>query len=242
MAVKSDHSCSRETERREKRRGKIQSYFIEQVTERIGKRYGISRERVASRFIEEGFLEWMADESAKIIDRADREKFPSVQAKCNGPVRDAVQTLAFCIDYMAIRPPDPIPPMLSPKQQEQRLEYQRKKLDAFNQLTPEEQAAVLAKREHRNRPDGLLKRIVTQYAAEEGREREEVFAELRGKGVTDLILAGLKTRREMIGYQIGDSLGGPMVRDGVRAIRVFLRCHTAEAIDAWRDATVAGRG
>ena len=42
------------------------------------------------------------------------------------------------IDAMAIRPPAPIPPMLTPKQQEARLEYRRKKIDAFNALPPEE--------------------------------------------------------------------------------------------------------
>ena len=231
----------RRAARRERMSGKMQRYYIEQVTNRIAKKYGISRERVASRFIEEGFLEWMAEESAKIIEDPARMKFPGVEARCHGPVDDAVKALSFCIDCMAIRPPDPIPPLLTPKQQELRLEYQRKKLDAFNKLSPEEQAKVIAKREHRarNTPEGLLKRIVTAYAAEEGRDREEVFAELRDRGIVDLVISGLKMRR--MKRPIGAVVGKALVKHGVRAVRIFIRCNTGEVIDSWRDANVAGR-
>ena len=224
----------------DKMRARAQKYYIEHVTERVAKRYGISRERVAARFIEEGFLEWMADESERIWNDPTRAKFTGVSAKCNAHVDEAVKILTFCIDAMAIRPPDPVKPLLTPKQQEQRLEYRRKKIDAFNKLPPEEQERVLAKKAHRerNRPERIVERIVHLYALGEGRPQEvdAVYAELQSAGVVDLLVNGLKTRREASSATAtSDQTASMYERIGPKVIRLLLRCRTGEAIEA-RDA------
>ena len=222
----------------DKQRAKTQKHYIEKVTERVAKRYGISRDRVAARFIEEGFIDWMAEESEKIWDDPKLAKFPGVDAKCQGPIGEAVKILTFCIDAMAIRPPAPVPPMLTPKQQEQRLEYRRKKLDAFNKLPPEEQEKILAKKRHRerNHPEQIARRIIAAYAAEEGRTVEDVLVEVQQCGIFDLLLNGLKTRREAAsGTTTTDETSKMYERIGPKAIRLLKRCRTGEAIEA-RDA------
>lgn len=219
-------------------KARTQKYYVEHVTERVAKHYGISRDRVAARLIEEGFMEWMAEESEKVWNDPSRGKFPGVAARCHGPVDEAAKVLTFCIDAMAIRPPDPVPPMLTPKQQEARLEYQRKKLDAFNKLPKEEQERILARKKHRerNRPERIAKRILAAYAQEEGRPVEDVLIELQGVGIFDLIVNGIRTRKEAAkATQIVDAQAKFYERIGPKAIRLLKRCRTGEAVEA-RDA------
>jgi len=178
----------------------------------------------------------MAERSEKIWEDPALARFPGVEAKCQGPIGEAVKILTFCIDAMAIRPPDPIPPMLTPKQQEARLEYQRKKIDEFNKLTPEEQAAVLAKREHRNRnkPEGIVKGMVAAYAKEEGKPSDAAHAELVADGIVDLLLNALKTRKDASSNgQFVDEQRVMYERIGPAAIRLLKRCRTGEAVAAW---------
>ena len=128
--------------------------------------------------------------------------------------------------------------MLTPKQQEQRLEYRRKKIDAFNKLPPEEQERILAKKEHRerNRPERIAKRILAAYAQDEGRPVEDVLAELQGGGIFDLIVNGIRTRKEASkATQIVDAQAKFYERIGPKAIRLLKRCRTGEAVEA-RDA------
>ena len=222
----------------ERQRVKTQKHYIEKVTERIAKRYGISRERVAARLIEEGFIDWMAEESGKIWDDPALARFPGVDAKCQGPIGEAVKVITFCIDAMAIRPPVPVPPMLTPKQQEQRLEYQRKKLDAFNALPPEEQERILAAKRHRerNRPERIVERIIAAYAAEEGCTTEDALVEIQSCGIFDLLVNGIKTRKDAAkSSHILDVQAKFYERIGPKAIRLLKRCRTGEAIEA-RDA------
>ncbi len=222
----------------EKMKARTQKFYIEHVTERVAKRYGISRERVAARLIEEGFMEWMAEESEKVWNDPSRAKFDGVDGKCHGPVDEAVKILCFAIDAMAIRPPAPVPPMLTPKQQEQRLEYQRKKIDAFNALPPEEQERILKRKEHRerNRPERIVRRIIAAYAAEEGRAAEDALVEIQGCGVFDLVVNGIKTRKEAAkATQINDAQAKFYERIGPKVIRLLKRCRTGEAVEA-RDA------
>lgn len=222
----------------DKMRAKTQKYYIEHVTERVAKHYGISRDRVAARFIEEGFLEWMADESERIWNDPSRAQFKSVQGRCHGPVDEAAKILIFAIDAMAIRPPAPVPPMLTPKQQEARLEYRRKKIDAFNALPPEEQERILAKKRHRerNRPERIVERIIAAYAADEGRTAEDALMEIQGCGIFDLLVNGIKTRKDAAkATQIVDAQAKFYERIGPKVIRLLKRCRTGEAIEA-RDA------
>ena len=228
----------------EKMRSKTQRYFIEHVTERVAKRYGISRERVASRLIEEGFMDWMVEESRKIWDDPERAKFLAVSSKCKAAVDESAKILSFAIDCLAVRPPDPIPPMLTPKQQEARLEYRRKKLDAFNKLTKEEQEKVLAKKaqRERNQPQNVLKRIVAAYAFGEGRPADEVQAELQAAGVHDLIVNGLKTRREVNSLaNFCDEQSAMYERIGPKVIRLFLMCRSGEAATARDEVMMVAR-
>jgi len=226
----------RKEEHVEAMRSRVQKHYIEKVTERIAGHYGISRERVASRLIEEGFMDWMVERSEKIWEDPSLARFPGVEAKCQGPIGEAVKILTFCIDAMAIRPPDPLPPLLTPRQQEARLEYQRKKLDAFNKLTTEEQEKALARREHRNRnkPEGIVKRIVGIYALGEGRTADEVHAELVAEGVVDLLVNALKTRRDASKTgKFFDEQSKMYERIGPEAIRLLRQCRTGEAVAAW---------
>ena len=48
---------------------------IEHVIERVARHYGISRDRVAARLIEECFMEWMVEESEKIWNDPSQAKF-----------------------------------------------------------------------------------------------------------------------------------------------------------------------
>ena len=61
----------------------------------------------------------------------------------------------------------------------QRLEYRRKKIDAFNALPPEEHECIIAAKRHweRNRPERIVERIVADYA-EDGRTAEGVLVDI----------------------------------------------------------------
>ena len=144
---------------------------------------------------------------------------------------------------MAIRPPAPIPPMLTPKQQEARLEYRRKKIDAFNAQPPEEQERILAKKRHRerNRPERIVERIITAYAADEGRTAEDALMEIQGCGIFDLLVNGIKTRKDAAkATQIVDAQAKFYERIGPKVIRLLKRCRTGEASEA-RDAEKLSR-
>ena len=227
----------RSQERREKRLGKIKAKFVEQVTEGVARHYGINRERVARRFIEEGFMDWIIEEAEKTAnDRHREETFPGLDALCKGPASEACKVIAFCIDSMAIRPPEPPPPMVDLKRQKQREEYQRKKIDAFNALPPEEQEKILAKRNHRqrNRPERVARRIVEAYAASEGRagEVDAIVEELTLNGVFGLILNGLKTRKDTInGSHFMDAQAAMLVHIGAKAVGLLKAYRLGEACD-----------
>lgn len=230
----------RAKERREKRAGKIKARFIEQVTEGVARHYGISRERVARRFIEEGFMDWIIEEAEKVANDKHREEtFPGFTALCQGPATEACKVIAFCIDSMAIRPPEPPPPMPDIRRQKAREEYRRKKIDEFNALPPEEQAAIIAKREHRqrNRPERVARRIVEAYAAEEGRtgDVDVLVEELTANGVFGLLLNALKTRSDMnSASHFSDAQAAMLVRLGAKAIRLLKAYRMGESWDIWQ--------
>lgn len=227
----------RAQERREKRLGKIRAKFVEQVTEGVARHYGINRERVARRFIEEGFMDWIIEEAEKVANDKHREEtFPGFDALCKGPATEACKVIQFCIDSMAIRPPEPIPAMPDIRRQKAREEYQKKKLDKFYALPIEEQEKILAKRAHRqrNRPERVARRIVEAYAAAEGRmaEVDAIVEELTANGVFELILNGLKTRKDMIsGSHFMDSQAEMLVRIGAKAVGLLKAYRLGEACD-----------
>lgn len=228
----------REEQKLEKRRSEVEKLFVEAVANRVAKAYGVSRERVMRRFIEEGFVDWIAEEAYRVSHDEERMKKPGYEAICKGPAAEAAKVLGFCIDAMAIRPPDPPPVMLTPKQQEAKLERQRQKEDEFNKLSKEDQEKELAKREHRRRgtPEGLLKRIVIQLSLEDNRieERDAIMAELTASGVTDLILNAIRTRRDRTTHGFCDFQQEAIVRLGCKAVRIFTKYKTAEAVEAWQ--------
>ena len=218
-------------------RARTQKYYIEHVTTRVAKRYGISRERVAARLVEEGFFDWMVEESDKIWNDPTRAHLPGVDAKSHAAVDEGTKIICFAIDSMAIRPPAPVPPLLTDKQKELRLEYRRKKLDAFNALPKEEQERILAKKAHRerNRPENIAKRIIAAYAQQEGQETDAAHAELVSLGIFDLILNGLKTRKDAgASTCLHDEQAKFYERIGPKVIRLLKRCRSGEAVDARR--------
>lgn len=232
----------RAEEKLERRRRNVEKFFIEAVANRVAKFYGVSRERVMRRFIEEGFVDYLAEEASRVSHDKERMKIPSYEAICKGPAAEVAKVMGFCVDSMAIRPPDPTPPILSPKQQEARMEYQRQKIDAFNKLPKEEQEKIIAKREHRlrGRPERLLQRIIAQIAIEDNRfgETDLITAELTAAGVTDLVLNAIRTRRDRCVAGFCDEQQEAIIRLGVKAVRVLLKCKTAEAVESWQNPEV----
>lgn len=225
----------REEEKREKFRRKIRQRFVEDVTTRVATFYGVSRETVMARFLEVGYVDWIS-EQADAVAATYKPGEKGMDAMCKGPAWEATKVLKFCIDAMAIRPPDPPPTILDARRQKARLEYQRQKEDAFNKLPPEEQAKVLAKREKRQRgtPQGLLKRIVARLAEEEKREDvDALMAELTSEGVTDLILNSIRTQNERRKGRAQGESQDAIVRVGAQAVRVFRLCKTGALVESW---------
>lgn len=239
VIAEGEAACARyrEEAKREKVRGAIRAKFVEMVTVKIATFYGISQERVMSRFIEAGFVDWLA-ELADGVAATYKPCTKGFEAMCKGPAGEATKVLKFCIDSMAIRPPDPPPTILDLKRQKAKIEYQRQKEDAFNKLSPEEQAKVLAKREKRQRgtPQGLLKRIVEAIAAEDGHaDKDALMASLTAEGVTDLVLNAIRTQRERHKTRLQGEGQRALVRVGAKAVRVLRRCKTGELVAGWNE-------
>ena len=224
----------REEEKREKFRRKVRQHFVEAVTTRVATFYGVSRETVMARFIEVGYVDWIS-ERADEVAATYKPNGKGVDAMCKGPAGEATKVLKFCIDAMAIRPPDPPPVILDTKRQKAKIEYQRKKEDAFNALPPEEQQKVLAKREKRQRgtPQGLLKRIVARLVEEGGGDADAIMAELTAEGVTDLILNAIRTQEERRGGRAQGEGQEAIVRVGAKAVKVFRQCKTGALVESW---------
>ena len=225
----------RKEEKREKFRRKVRQHFVEDVTTRVATFYGVSREVVMSRFIEVGYLDWIGEQADRVA-ATYKPGEKGMDAMCKGPAWEATKVLKFCIDAMAIRPPDPPPVILDPKRQKAKIEYQRQKEDAFNALPPEEQAKILAKREKRQRgtPQGLLKRIVARLAEDEKRtDTDAIMAELTAEGITDLILNAIRTQNERRKGRAQGEGQEAIVRIGAQAVRVFRQCKTGALVESW---------
>ena len=227
----------RREERLEKRRRGLRERFAEMVTVNVARYYGISQQLVTRRFIEAGYVEWIETLADKVANNF--KEGVGYDYNCKGPACEAAKVLEFCIDAMAIRPPDPPPVVLSDKQREAKLEYARKKKDAFDKLPPEEQAKVLAREARRaaGSPQGMMKRIVEGYAAAQGRtDLDAVMAELTGEGVTDLVLNAIRTRgvRRTSGKITPcQAIQEAIVRVGIQAVEVMRRCKTGELVAGW---------
>lgn len=228
--------------KKEKRRAKVRAHFIEGVTTRVAAYYGVSRELVMRRFLEVGFNDWLADEADKAAMDESRMHLYGIDAQIKNFVCEAAKVLEFCIDATAVRPPDPVPPVLTTKQREAKEEYQRKKIDEFNAMSPEEQAKVLARKASRERgtPQGLLKEIVLALAREDGRTGEEdaIMAELTALGITELILNALRVRRDRCAGKCPKPLQEFLIRLGPQAVRVFRQCNTGEVFESWHEEMV----
>ena len=225
--------------KKEKRRGKVRAHFIEGVTTRVAAYYGVSRELVMRRFLEVGFNDWLVKEADKAALDESRMHLYGIDAQIKNLVSEAAKVLEFCIDATAVRPPDPVPPVLSTKQREAKEEYQRKKIDAFNKLPPEEQAKVLARKASRERgtPQGLLKEMVYTLAITDGRigEQDSIMAELTAAGITSLILNALRVRRDRCKGKCPKPLQEFLLRIGPKAIDVFRMCNTGEVFASWHE-------
>ena len=225
----------REEEKREKFRRKVRAHFVEEVTTRVATFYGVSRETVMARFLEVGYVDWISEQADQVA-ATYKPGEKGMDAMCKGPASEATKVLKFCIDAMAIRPPDPPPVILDTRRQKAKVEYQRQKEDAFNKLPPEEQAKILARREKRQRgtPQGLLKRIVARLASEDNRsDLDAIMAELTAEGVTDLILNAIRTQRERLKTRPQGEGQEAIVRVGARAVRVSRRCKTGALVESW---------
>ena len=225
----------REEEKREKFRRKIRQHFVEDVTTRVATFYGVSRETVMARFIEVGYVDWISDRADQVA-ATYKPGEKGIEAMCKGPAWELTKVLKFCIDAMAIRPPDPPPVLLDSRRQKAKLEYQRQKEDAFNKLPPEEQQKILAKREKRQRgtPQGLLKRIVARLAEEDKRtDTDAIMAELTAEGITDLILNSIRTQNERRKGRAQGEGQEAIVRVGAQAVRVFRKCNTGAVVESW---------
>jgi len=231
----------RAKEKIEKRRREIRKKFVGMTTVRVAKFYGVSQELVMRRFLETGYIDWITDEADKVAE-APLPEGKGFEYVCKGPAAEAAKVLGFCIDAMAIRPPDPPPVIYTGKKLAAKLEYQRKKEDAFNKLSPEEKAKVLAERERRQRgtPQGLLKRIVARLAQEDGKDVDAVMSELTAEGITDLVINAIRThndRRKTKGNP--DPIGQEViVRLGTKAVRAFHKCKTGEVVASWNEGRI----
>lgn len=207
------------------------------TTVRIARFYGVSQELVMRRFLEVGYVDWISDEADRLAAQ-DLPWFKGYDYLCKGPSAEAAKVLRFCIDAMAIRPPDPPPKILTGKKLGEKLERERQKKDAFDKLPPEEKFKVLQRREKHEAgtPQGLLKRIVERLVLEDKLPGvDSLMGDLTGEGVTDLILNAIRTQNDRRkGSKHPDpSAQDSIVRYGTRAVRVFRQCKTGQLVDSW---------
>ena len=81
----------------------------------------------------------------------------------------------------------------------------------------------------------IVERIIAAYAAEEGRTAEDALAEIQKVGIFDLLVNGIRTRKEAAkATQISDAQAKFYERIGPKVIRLLKRCRTGEAIEARR--------
>ena len=76
---------------REKGQASRRVYFTDQVVNRFAERIGMSRQRVASRFLDDGVIDWLARSADRVRPRTFRQK----EAVFMGKITSAVDALEF---------------------------------------------------------------------------------------------------------------------------------------------------